>query len=168
MPFPESATPAPGTFPFTRTESQIAELRGFCRLWQSGTERFWAFDDVLAALSRSGSIGFYAATEADGPWQGVILADVGPFTADLLYVYVTPAGRRTGCGRRLVERLLDELGRRPQIEALFLEVRAGNLAAQKLYESLGMSRIDRRKAYYADGEDAFVYRHQFHGKDPTS
>lgn len=168
MAAPESLSaegPRLGTFRFTRSETQIAELRKVCRLWQAGPERFWSFDDVLAALSRSGSVGFYASVAVDGPWQGVIFADVGPFSADLLYVYVLPEARQSGAGRLLVRQLVAELASRPQIEALFLEVRAGNVAAQRLYTSLGMSEVGRRKAYYADGEDALVFRYGLLGKD---
>lgn len=154
----KAETALPSVHAFVRSEAEIAELRRCCALWQAGPERFWGFDDVLKALSRSGSLGFYAAARQGGPWDGVILADVGPFSADLLYVFVMPHARQRGVGRQLVERLVEELRGRPELEALFLEVRASNLGAQKLYESLAMTRIDRRKGYYADGEDALVYK----------
>lgn len=151
--------------PFTRNAAEVAELRRFCQLWRDGAERFWSFDDVLAALSRSGSVAYYAtadllagSTDTGAAWQGVILADVGPFTADLLYVYVAKEHRGAGVARHLVERLTEELAARPQIEALLLEVRASNQPAQRLYESFGMVQVDRRKSYYSDGEDALVYR----------
>lgn len=151
-------------FPFTRSEAQIDALRVVCRAWQSGTERFWAFDDVLAAVSRGGSLVYFMAASDASPWQGVILADVGPYSADLLYLYTAPEARRSGIGRRLVAVLLEELERRPQIEALFLEVRASNLAAQKLYEALGLSFVSKRSRYYADGEDALVFRRMLHAQ----
>jgi len=37
-----------------------------------------------------------------------------------------------------------------------LEVRCSNNDAVKLYEKLGFSIIQRLKAYYRDGEDAYV------------
>lgn len=151
-------------FPFIRTERQVSELRRFCQLWRDGVERFWAFDDVLKALSRSGSLGFFAADAADGVWRGVILADVGPFTTDLLYVFVVSEERKSGTGRRLVERLITDLKSRSEMEALLLEVRANNIAAQRLYESLSMARIDCRKAYYANGDDALIYRLELSAK----
>ena len=160
-------TPAPRIFPFTRSPAQIAELRACCQLWAFGPERFWSFEDVLAALSRSGSLGYYASSRPDGPWQGVLLADVGPFTADLLYVYVKRDARRHGVGRALLLELLDELASREQIESLFLEVRESNKGAQALYHGLGLKLIGRRKAYYANGEDAQVLRYEFRrGESP--
>ena len=46
--------------------------------------------------------------------------------------------------------------RRPAAEAVLLEVRASNLAAQALYARLGFERVGLRKRYYADGEDAVL------------
>ncbi len=146
-------------FPFTRSEPEIKALRECVELWRQGPEKFWAFDDVLEALSRPLSVGYFAAEARTATsWQGVILADVGPYTADLLYVYVKPEHRRDGLGRQLLNRLTQELGSRPQLEALFLEVRSSNAAAQTLYRSIGMEQIGTRKSYYSDGEDALIFK----------
>ncbi len=146
-------------FPFVRTEPQMAALQECVALWRAGPEKFWAYGDILEALARPRSLGFFAAeAAASRSWQGVILADVGPYTADLLYVYIRPEARRRGLAQGLVERLLEELKKAQQIEALFLEVRASNKAAQALYLGLGMELVGQRRAYYADGEDAQIYR----------
>ena len=42
------------------------------------------------------------------------------------------------------------------IEKIFLEVRLSNLPAQNLYIKNGFNRINVRKSYYSDGEDAVV------------
>lgn len=137
-------------------------LRECVELWRQGPEKFWAFDDVLEALSRPRSLGFFAAdAETSRSWQAVILADVGPFTADLLYVFVKPEYRRSGLGGQLLKSLFDELQTRPQIEGLFLEVRASNSGAQSLYKSLGMELVGTRKTYYSDGEDALIFKMTF-------
>ena len=154
-------------FPFARSEPEIKALRECVELWRRGREKFWAFDDVLEALSRPLSLGFFAADAAAATsWHGVILADVGPYSADLLYVYVKPERRRDGIGRDLVACLLEELRSRPQLEALFLEVRSSNTAAQALYRSLGMEQIGARKGYYSDGEDALIFKAPFAGGAP--
>jgi ribosomal protein S18 acetylase RimI-like enzyme len=155
------ASEAPPLHRFVRSEPQVNALRAMCGEWQTGDERFWAFDDVLEAVSRPASLAFFAAATPASGWDGVIIADVGPFTADLLYVHVRPPARRHGLGRRLVERLLDELEGRPQIESLFLEVRASNAGAQALYAQLGLAPVGRRRAYYQNGEDALVLRYVF-------
>ena len=43
-----------------------------------------------------------------------------------------------------------------QCSELYLEVRCSNNDAVRLYEKLGFSVIQRLKAYYRDGEDAYV------------
>jgi len=43
-----------------------------------------------------------------------------------------------------------------QCSELYLEVRCSNNDAVRLYEKLGFSIIQRLKAYYRDGEDAYV------------
>ena len=151
------AASAPPLFRFTRSAAEIAALRAVCRAWQGGPERFWSFDDVLAATQRPGALAFFAAASAGAAWDACAFADVGPFTADLLYIYVTPAARRGGLARALLSRMVAKLGTRPQLESLSLEVRAANVAAQALYERFGMRRVNTRRAYYRDGEDALVY-----------
>ena len=76
--------------------------------------------------------------------------------AELRNIAVDPAQRRQGVGRELVaegRRRLLELG----VRQLFLEVRASNLAAQRLYLSAGFRLHSRRREYYRDPpEDALI------------
>lgn len=39
---------------------------------------------------------------------------------------------------------------------MFLEVRAGNLAARRLYRHLGFRDLGVRRGYYGPGQDAIV------------
>jgi len=48
-----------------------------------------------------------------------------------------------------------------QCSELYLEVRCSNNDAVRLYEKLGFSIIQRLKAYYRDGEDAYVMAIEF-------
>ncbi|MBF0417037.1 MAG: ribosomal protein S18-alanine N-acetyltransferase [Magnetococcales bacterium] len=77
----------------------------------------------------------------------------------LLILGVAPAFRRQGLGRMLVEALL-ETARSAGVGETLLEVRASNVAARQLYESLGFVRIGLRRGYYRHGpfgpEDALV------------
>lgn len=78
--------------------------------------------------------------------------------AELGNVAVTPAARRRGVGRMLVEAALRRVRRRGAREC-FLEVRESNVGARRLYEELGFSAIGRRRRYYASPvEDALVMR----------
>ena len=76
--------------------------------------------------------------------------------AELFRIAVAPAQRRMGYAKKLLaesSKYLAEMGCR----YLFLEVRASNVPAQRLYESLGWLKISHRAGYYSDGEEALVY-----------
>jgi len=66
-----------------------------------------------------------------------------------------PAFRRQGVAARLLDQVLAR-SRAAGLEAAWLEVRAGNVAAIKLYERFGFREVARRPGYYADGEEAVV------------
>ena len=63
--------------------------------------------------------------------------------------------RRKGFGSVLVDEAVRGVKIR-QCSELYLEVRCSNTEAVKLYEKLNFSIIQRLKAYYRDGEDAYV------------
>jgi ribosomal-protein-alanine N-acetyltransferase len=76
--------------------------------------------------------------------------------AELRNMAVDPAHQRQGVGRELVaegrRRLLAQGAKR-----IYLEVRASNLPAQRLYFSTGFALCSRRKDYYNDPrEDGLV------------
>jgi len=73
----------------------------------------------------------------------------------LLNVAVHPAWRGRGVGRRLLEAIFDE-GRATQARSVFLEVRAGNAPARRLYARLGFVELGIRRGYYGIGQDAIV------------
>lgn len=146
-------------FELTRTPKQIAALRDICECWHTGPEQFWPFESVVDALSRPGSLVFFIADSAESDsWSGAALIDLGPYSADLLYIYVRPERRRIGLSGQMMTKIFETLRAKQQIEALFLEVRTSNTAAQKLYHGLGMALIGTRKHYYANGEDALIFK----------
>ena len=63
--------------------------------------------------------------------------------------------RGQGFGSGLVDEVINGVKIR-QCSELYLEVRRSNNDAVRLYEKLGFSIIQRLKAYYRDGEDAYV------------
>ena len=64
--------------------------------------------------------------------------------------------RRLGIGRALLQHLVAE-SRRRGVRFLTLEVRASNLAAQRLYEEMGFFKAGVRPGYYQDNqEDAII------------
>lgn len=77
---------------------------------------------------------------------------------DIQTIAVSPEARGGGCGRQLMNALLDEAERRG-VGEVFLEVRADNPVAQTLYRSLGFDEIGVRPRYYQpDGVDALVMK----------
>jgi [ribosomal protein S18]-alanine N-acetyltransferase len=84
----------------------------------------------------------------------LVTREVGPGEREILNLAVDPAERRKGLARGLVaEALAGAPG------AWFLEVRASNAAAIRLYESAGFERAGRRSGYYREpAEEAIVMR----------
>jgi ribosomal-protein-alanine N-acetyltransferase len=70
----------------------------------------------------------------------------------LLSVAVEPTARRRGVGRALVNDVLSYAKAHAPAKIL-LEVRASNVPAITLYETLGFVRFNVRERYYPDGED---------------
>ena len=73
----------------------------------------------------------------------------------LLNVAVHPEHRGLGIARRLVEALLED-GRATGGRVVYLEVRAGNVVARRLYRRLGFRDLGTRRGYYGPGQDAIV------------
>ena len=73
----------------------------------------------------------------------------------VLKVATLPRFRRTGLARRLMD-LAEDHGVETGGESLTLEVRASNLDAIALYETLEYQRVGTRASYYQDTEDAVV------------
>ncbi|UKH17466.1 ribosomal protein S18-alanine N-acetyltransferase [Actinobacillus pleuropneumoniae] len=67
--------------------------------------------------------------------------------ATLFNIAVDPRFQAQGYGKRLLSALIERL-REQGILTLWLEVRESNLAAQKLYDSLGFNEVTIRKNYY--------------------
>lgn len=73
----------------------------------------------------------------------------------LLNVAVHVEHRGAAVGRRLVEDVL-AVGRATGGRVVYLEVRAGNVAARRLYRRLGFRDLGVRRGYYGPGQDAIV------------
>lgn len=67
--------------------------------------------------------------------------------AHLLNITVKPESQGRGLGLRLLEHLMREAAGH-QARECFLEVRASNQAAYRLYERYGFNEIGRRRDYY--------------------
>ena len=81
--------------------------------------------------------------------------------AELHRIAVRPEYQRRGLAGKLMAELLRRTGNltqdeQPETKSIFLEVRAGNVAALALYSACDFQEIDRRKNYYHDPEEDAV------------
>ena len=94
--------------------------------------------------------------EAEGQIAGALVFWRVLDEAELATLAVHPAFWRRGIARKLLQTAMDA-AYADGARIYHLEVRAGNEAAQKLYESFGFKAVGRRPKYYKDnGEDAIL------------
>lgn len=75
-------------------------------------------------------------------------------------VAVLEEHRKKGIGRALVEEAIGG-AKIKKADELYLEVRCSNNEAVRLYEKIGFIIKQRIKAYYRDGEDAYLMAIEF-------
>lgn len=122
----------------------------------------WSAESVLDELPRADRVWWaaYAPMSCDGDADAEELVGyAGGWVVDgqvqILKVGVSPACRRRGIARELLARVASDardLGARD----CSLEVRAGNVGAQGLYQALGFESLGVRPRYYSDREDAVI------------
>lgn len=97
-------------------------------------------DDWQARVSHPTRITFLAMAGQTAVGIGGALHendDGDPTTGQITSLYVAPAYRHQGLGRRLMQAALDDLARDPAIARAILHVRPSQTAARHLYASLG-------------------------------
>ncbi len=109
----------------------------------------WNTSDITTMLAVAGTQAFLA--EIMGEPAGFAIIRTIADQSEILTVATHPKRRRLSVAFKLLCVAL------PETET-FLEVAASNLAAQKLYLKLGFEESVRRKAYYANGDDAVVMK----------
>ncbi len=114
---------------------------------------------ALAALLAMPGAGLYVLSrgEDDDRLAAMLLARAAADEAEIITLCVDPSCRGNGFGKRLIREMGEHLGR-DGVRTLFLEVADGNRAAKALYRDCGFRVIGRRRAYYADGDDAIIMR----------
>ncbi len=99
--------------------------------------------------------------EIDSMVQGfLVVRAVAPGENEVLNLVVDPLARRRGVAKALLSQAFGALR-----GSWFLEVRASNWAAIRLYQGLGFAQVGSRPGYYPDGpngspEPAIVMRFQ--------
>ena len=141
---------------FARSAQEFNALEQLCIEWRAEA-LFWPWHEVQNTfVHHKDIVAFYLGPKA-GPYQGMLFAKNAFEVSDLLFIYVSRQARGQGLSKILMREYIDYLTRHTQVERIMLEVRKANTIAQKLYTSLGMRKLTERKAYYQDGEDAYIY-----------
>ena len=123
----------------------------------------WSVSSIASELDNPLSL--WLVWEEDGTAAAYLGVQRVPPQADVMNVAVSPALRRRGIARALFAELERRL---PEIEELFLEVRASNSGAIALYRTLGFEQVGRRPNYYLDPrEDALILRKELVHADPV-
>ena len=133
--------------------SQVAELEKLC------FSDPWSEKSVASELENELAL-WLVALEGE-TLAGYVGSQTVMGETDMMNIAVSPAFRRQGIARELIQALIRELKER-ESHSLTLEVRASNAPALALYESLGFSQVGRRPGYYRNPkEDALILRKEW-------
>ncbi len=123
----------------------------------------WSQQMLAGELAQQPGNRYYLVAEDEGTLVGYAGLLVAGAQADVLTIAVATIRWGQGIGSALIDALLAEAVRRGCTE-MFLEVRADNLRAQRLYQRWGFSEIGIRRGYYQpSGTDAIVMRRDLPG-----
>lgn len=117
-----------------------------------------AWSEPMMAAELASPHNLYLVAEDAGRVVGYagLRAPAGANDGDIQTIALASTARGRGTGRALLTALLEQASLR-EVRHVFLDVRADNEVAQKLYASEGFGRIGIRANYYAaDGVDAIV------------
>jgi ribosomal-protein-alanine N-acetyltransferase len=121
-------------------------------------EEAWSRDMMAGELSQQPASRYYLVAEEAGVLAGYAGLLAAGEQADVVTIAVATSRWGHGIGTQLLAALLEEARRRTCTE-VFLEVRADNMRAQRLYKWWGFAEIGIRRGYYQpSGMDAIVMR----------
>ena len=95
--------------------------------------------------------------ENEGAIEGYAVFHLLGADSELLSIAVSETAQRKGIGTQLLHAGLSQLDL-DKSDCCFLEVRENNIKARNFYEKHGFNLFGIRKKYYADGENAALYR----------
>ncbi len=141
-----------------------ASIEDLDEIWALNRKAFpeaWRRASLADAIL--GEMDVFVWREGPGPLLAYWISQDVLDETHILQLAVAPEVRRRGIASRFARRML-ERKREAGVRTVWLEVRASNLAAQRLYRSLGFAEAGRRAGYYAPvapggrREDALVMR----------
>jgi len=140
---------------FTRPAG-TADLPALVTIEQACFAIPWSEESLRQDLENNPAARILVAASTDGQLAGYAAYWAVADEAQINNIAVLPAYRRRGLGLKLLESLIQK-ARSENLRQLFLEVRASNLPARRLYESCGFQIVGCRHGYYTDnGEDAII------------
>lgn len=142
--------------PITLRPARVADAPTLAAIERDVFPDPWSVDAFRSSLRAAAARVTVAESAGEVIGYAVLLAAADE--AELANLAVVPEARGRGIGRRLLDAALSaaaEAGAR----AVYLEVRASNTVAQRLYAASGFVPVGRRRGYYRDpDEDALVMR----------
>ena len=114
-------------------------------------------EGIFSDCIRVGYHGFIY--EVENVIQAYGLISIAAEEAHILNLCVAPDYQGQGLGRKMLNKLID-VAEAVHVKSVFLEVRASNDIAIKLYDDSGFNQLGVRKDYYPDElgrEDALVF-----------
>ena len=118
---------------------------------------------AFATLPANGQVFFAVARDGDGRLAGYVVGWYVLDQGELANLAVAADLRTKGVGGLLLDAMIEDAAGRGT-RHLFLEVRASNQAARRLYARRGFEEVGRRKGYYRmPTEDALILRRTLDG-----
>lgn len=136
--------------------ARVADLAAVGRLERLSFDPPWNAQLLAGDLEHRDSL-LLVAEESAGRVVGYALFRRMADEGELLRLAVDAEHRRRGIAARLQAEGLRHL-QRLGVRTVYLEVRSDNQEAIRLYEREGWCRSGRRRRYYRDGADAWIYR----------
>jgi [ribosomal protein S18]-alanine N-acetyltransferase len=135
-------------------DMRLADISAVAAIENESFTSPWSENSLRAEIGSYGSVARVAVL--DGDVAGYSIAKKVLDEAQLLDLAVMPEFRRRGIAGLLMEDLI-RLLRVDGVENIYLEVRASNVAAGRLYERSGFTVTGKRKDYYSNPvEDAIL------------
>lgn len=108
---------------------------------------------IMAFQSSLTGLYFNFKLEVDNQLVGYVFSKIVAGQAELFNICVNPIFQGKGFGKQLLQKLIADLTEK-QVTELWLEVRASNQTAIRLYEGFGFSCADIRPNYYRNAQGA--------------
>jgi len=130
-------------------DAQSGDLAALSDIHRAGFAAGWSDGDLDKMLANRHYTCLVARKQGAGnePPLGFVLIRSVLDEAEVITIAVRPDWRQHGIARTLMEDTIRRL-QHDRVKLLFLEVEAGNEAANKLYSRLGFEHVHDRKNYY--------------------